>query len=436
MESPSLYRYTASLLKQDGNKTCKDDDFHFQSKQRSRTAMSSIASEDKIQNAEPAAAPELSVILPCLNEARTLATCITQIQHTARAHGIAAEIIVADNGSTDGSAEIATSLGARVVPVPAKGYGNALMGGIAAAQGRYVIMGDADCSYDFRDIPRFLEKLRAGDDLVMGNRFLGGVRQGAMPFLHRYLGSPVLSFLGRLFFHAPCGDFHCGLRGFRIDAYRRMDLRTTGMEFASEMVVKASLFGMKITEVPTTLSPDGRDRPPHLRSWRDGWRHLRFLMMYSPRWSFLYPGLALMAGGTALALWLLPGPRRIGSITVDIHTLLYAIMAILVGFQAVSFSIFTKVFAVTENLMPQDPRLNWLFRYFKLETGLAVGGLLLVAGSGLGLYSLFLWDVHNFGPLDPTRLVRVVATSLALFTLGMQISLSSFFLSILGLRRK
>ena len=398
--------------------------------------MSSIAQENQIHIVEPEAQPELSVVLPCLNEARTLGTCITRIQETARAHGIAAEIIVADNGSTDGSADIATSLGARVAPVAAKGYGSALMGGIAAAHGRYVIMGDADCSYDFGDIPQFLEKLRAGDDLVMGNRFLGGVRQGAMPLLHRYLGNPVLSFLGRLFFHAPCGDFHCGLRGFRIDAYRRMDLQTTGMEFASEMVVKASLFGLKIAEVPTTLSPDLRGRPPHLRSWRDGWRHLRFLMMYSPRWSFLYPGLALMAGGIALTLWLLPGPRHIGSTVVDIHTLLYAIMTILIGFQAVTFSVFTKVFAITEKLLPEDPRVTWLFRYFRLETGLAMGGLLVAAGTGLGLYSLFVWDIHHFGPLDPTRVVRLVASTIALFTLGVEITLSSFFLSILGLRRK
>jgi len=398
--------------------------------------MSSITSENQTQRPEPGSRPELSVVLPCLNEARTLAACIAQIQQTARAHAIRAEIIVADNGSTDGSAEIATSLGARVVPVAAKGYGSALMGGIAAARGRYVIMGDADCSYDFGDIPRFLEKLRAGNELVMGNRFLGGVRAGAMPFLHRYLGNPVLSFLGRLFFHAPCGDFHCGLRGFPLEAYRRMDLQTTGMEFASEMVVKASLFGMKIAEVPTTLSPDRRGRPPHLRSWRDGWRHLRFLMMYSPRWSFLYPGLALMAGGTAVTLWLLPGPRRLGSVTIDIHTLLYAIMAILIGFQAVTFSVFTKVFAVTEGLMPEDPRLTRLFRYFTLETGLAMGGLLMAAGAGLGLDSLFVWHVHNFGPLDPTRLVRLVASTIGLFTLGVEIVFSSFFLSILGLRRK
>jgi hypothetical protein len=245
-----------------------------------------------------------------------------------------------------------------------------------------------------------------------------------------------LSFLGRLFFHAPIGDFHCGLRGFSMQAYRRMDLQTTGMEFASEMVVKASLFGMKITEVPTTLSPAGRDRPPHLRTWRDGWRHLRFLMMYSPRWSFLYPGLALMIVGFAVALWLLPGPRSLGSITVDIHTLLYAVMAILIGFQMVTFSIFTKVFAITEKLMPEDARLNWLFRYFALETGLAAGGLLMASGASLAFYSLSLWDAHHFGSMDPERLVRVVAVTIVLFTMGVEVCLASFFLSILGLRRK
>jgi glycosyltransferase involved in cell wall biosynthesis len=418
--------------------TCKARGFDFQSDEQETGGMSLIAAEEQVrrEKAEAGGEPEVSVVLPCLNEARTLPACIAQIQRAVSEHGIQAEIIVADNGSTDGSAEIAASLGARVVSVAAKGYGSALMGGIAAARGRYVIMGDADCSYNFGDIPKFLQQLRAGSDLVMGNRFQGGVRAGAMPFLHRYLGNPVLSFVGRLFFHAPCGDFHCGLRGFSMQAYRRMDLQTTGMEFASEMVVKASLFGMKIAEVPTTLSPDRRDRPPHLRSWRDGWRHLRFLMMYSPRWSFLYPGLALLLGGSAAALWLLPGPRRLGSVTIDIHTLLYAIMAILIGFQAVAFSIFTKVFAITGKLLPEDPRLNWLFRYFRLETGLAMGGALMAAGIGLGLYSLFLWNAHHFGPLDPTRTVRIVASTIVLFTLGVEISLSSFFLSILGLRRK
>lgn len=400
--------------------------------------MSSIASENQIHREKSisGAGPELSVVLPCLNEARTLPACIAQIQRAILEHHLDAEIIVADNGSTDGSSAIATSLGARVASVPDRGYGSALMGGIAAARGQYLIMGDADGSYNFDDIPKFLEQLRAGADLVMGNRFRGGIQKGAMPFLHRNLGNPVLSFIGRLFFHAPCGDFHCGLRGFSKQSYQRMDLQTTGMEFASEMVVKASLFGMKIVEVPTTLAPAGRDRPPHLRSWRDGWRHLRFLMMYSPRWSFLYPGLALMTGGTALAFWLLPGPRSVGSITIDIHTLLYAVMAILIGFQAVMFSIFTKVFAVTEKLMPEDARLNWLFRHFRLETGLAAGGLMIAAGIALALYSLFLWDAHHFGPMDPERLVRVVASTIVLFTMGVQICLASFFLSILGLRRK
>jgi glycosyltransferase involved in cell wall biosynthesis len=401
-----------------GMATCEEPIEHTQSK----------ASSD--------AAPELSVVLPCLNEARTLAACIQKIQETVSANAIAAEIIVADNGSKDASREIAASFGSRAVEVERRGYGSALMAGIGAARGRFIIMGDADLSYDFGDIPKFLEALRSGADLVMGNRFKGGIRRGAMSPLHRYVGNPVLSFVGRLFFHSPCGDFHCGLRGFSANAYRRMDLQTTGMEFASEMVVKASVFGMKIAEVPTTLSPDGRDRPPHLRTWRDGWRHLRFLLMYSPRWSFLYPGIALMAIGTLLALWLLPGPRHIGHTTVDIHTLLYAIMAILVGFQAVMFSIFTKVFAITERLLPEDPRMNRLFEYFTLETGLAVGGVLVIVGIGLGAYSFFLWDERHFGPMDPATLVRWVAATLALFTLGVQVLLSSLFLSILGLRRK
>lgn len=400
--------------------------------------MASIASDQQVrwEGADPGGEPELSIVLPCLNEARTLPACIAQIQRAVEAHHIQAEIIVADNGSTDGSPEIAAELGARIAVVTDRGYGSALMGGIAAARGRYIIMGDADASYDFGDIPKFLEQLRAGSDLVMGNRFRGGIHKGAMPFLHRNLGNPVLSFLGRLFYNAPCGDFHCGLRGFSVQAYRRMDLRTTGMEFASEMVVKASLFRMKIAEVPTTLSPAGRERPPHLRSWRDGWRHLRFLMMYSPRWSFLYPGLALIIVGTAIALWLLPGPRSLGSITIDIYTLLYAIMAILIGFQMVMFSIFTKVFAITEKLMPEDPRLNRLFRHFHLETGLAIGGLLTASGVALALYALFLWNVQNFGPMNPVRLVRIVASTIVLFTMGIEICLASFFLSILGLRRR
>src|SRR6266487_2781972 len=279
---------------------------------------------------------EFSIVMPCLKEAETLATCIQKAKRSLEENNVEGEIIIADNGSTDGSQEIAEQHGARVIDVQARGYGSALMGGIAAARGKYIIMGDADDSYDFSTLEPFVEKLRAGYDLVMGNRFKGGVKAGAMPALHRYLGNPVLTAIGRVFFHSPCGDFHCGLRGFAKDAVLRLDLRTTGMEFASEMIVKATLHKLQITEVPTTLSPDGRSRPPHLRSWRDGWRHLRFLLLYSPRWLFFYPGALLMAAGIALCGWLLPGPRHVSSVTLDVHTLLYAAAAIVIGFQAVN----------------------------------------------------------------------------------------------------
>ena len=380
--------------------------------------------------------PEVSVVLPCLNEAETVGLCVQQIQEVFREAGLQGEIVVADNGSSDGSREMAAKLGARVVPVPHRGYGNALMGGIEAARSEYVVMGDADCSYDFGDIPKFLAQLRAGSELVMGNRFRGGIKDGAMPGLHRYLGNPVLTGVGKLFFKSGCGDFHCGLRGFTKQAYRRMDLRTTGMEFASEMVVKATLFSMRISEVPTTLSPDRRNRAPHLRSWRDGWRHLRFLLMYSPRWLFLYPGLALMLAGTALALWLLPGPRRFYGAELDIHTLLFAVVAVLVGFQTVLFALFAKIFAITTGLLPEDPRLTKLFRVFTLEVGLVIGLVTLAAGLGLSLYSMFLWNAHGFGPMNPVSLMRVVASALALILLGVQVTLSSLFFSILGLARK
>src|SRR5882762_10355162 len=267
---------------------------------------------------------ELSIVIPCLNEAETLATCIKKAQQSLREHNVEAEIIVADNGSTDGSQEIARALGASVVDISAKGYGNALMGGIATAHGKYIIMGDADDSYDFSALGPFIEQLRAGFDLVMGNRFIGGIKPGAMPPLHRYLGNPLLTFIGRLFFRSPIRDFHCGLRGFSKEAFLKLDLQTTGMEFASEMVVKATLQHLRLTEVATTLSPDGRSRPPHLRSWRDGWRHLRFLLLYSPRWLFLYPGLAALVVGLLGTLWLLPEARTVGGITLDVHTLLYA----------------------------------------------------------------------------------------------------------------
>ncbi len=380
---------------------------------------------------------ELSVVMPCLNEAETLATCIEKAQRSMREQGVAGEVLIADNGSTDGSQDIAERLGARVVHVEAKGYGNALMGGISAARGKYVIMGDADDSYDFENLMPFIEKLREGYDLVMGNRFRGGIKPGAMPPLHKYLGNPVLTGIARLLFrHTPCSDFHCGLRGFSREAAMRMDLRTTGMEFASEMVVKAALRRMRITEVPTTLSPDGRSRPPHLRSWRDGWRHLRFLLLYSPRWLFLYPGLLLMLLGTAVGGWLLLGPVVIEGITLDVHTLLYAALAVIVGFQAVVFAVFTKVFAISEKLLPEDPRLDRMFRYVTLEVGLILGGVLLLAGFAGSFYALSWWGERAFGPLDPSRTLRTVIPSVTAITLGFQIVLSSFFLSVLGLKRR
>ena len=378
---------------------------------------------------------ELSVLMPCLNEAETLATCIKKAQKALEDLKVNGEIVIADNGSTDGSPEIAASLGARVVHVAEKGYGSALLGGIKAARGKYVIMGDADDSYDFTNLGPFLEKLRAGYDLVMGNRFKGGIAPRAMPPLHRYLGNPVLTGIGRIFFRSPCGDFHCGLRGFNRAAIQRLDLRTRGMEFASETVVKASLHGLRITEVPTTLSVDGRNRAPHLRSWRDGWRHLRFLLLYSPRWLFLYPGLLLMLVGAVVSGWLLVGPRVVDGITFDIHTFLYAAMAIVIGYQTVIFAIFTKIFAITEGLLPEDPRLKRLFNYIKLETGILAGALLLVAGIGLSVYALSFWGSTSFGPLDPSRTLRLVIPAVTLIALGLQTVLSSFFLSILGLER-
>ncbi|HEY2840525.1 MAG TPA: glycosyltransferase family 2 protein [Pirellulales bacterium] len=380
---------------------------------------------------------ELSVVLPCLNEAETLAVCIQKALSAMRLHGIQGEVIVADNGSTDGSQAIAQEMGARVVPVATRGYGAALMGGIVAARGRYIIMGDADDSYDLTALQPFVEKLRDGYDLVMGNRFLGGIKPGAMPALHRYLGNPVLTGVGRIFFHSPCGDFHCGLRGFSKAAALQLDLRTTGMEFASEMVVKATLQKLKMTEVPTTLSPDGRSRPPHLRSWRDGWRHLRFLLMYSPRWLFLYPGLLLMLVGGLTGLWLLPGPRTLaGGVALDVNTMLFASTAVFVGYQAVAFSAFTKAYAINTGLLPPDPRIDKLFRVITLEKGLILGTLMSVLGLIGSIYAVSQWRENAFGPLDPQKELRIVIPSVLLLVLGCQTILSSFFLSILGLARR
>jgi len=378
---------------------------------------------------------ELSVVMPCLNERETVGVCVRKALASLHEAGIRGEVIVGDNGSTDESVEIARSEGARVVHVEEKGYGSALRGGILAACGEYVVMADSDDSYDFGHITRFLEQLRAGSDLVMGNRFRGGIAKGAMPPLHRYFGNPVLTGIGKLFFHSPCHDFHCGMRGFRKDSFVRMDIRSTGMEFASEMVVKAGLLGMKVSEVPTTLSPDGRSHPPHLRTWRDGWRHLRFLLLYSPRWLFLYPGTVLILLGLGVCAWLLPGPKILNEIEFDVHTLLYAFASVLLGFQLVAFAVFTKVFAISEGLLPEDPRLSHAFEYITLETGLAFGGLLIAGGIGGSILAFSGWAKSSFGELDPVRILRIVMPSVFSLTLGVQIICSSFFLSILGLRR-
>lgn len=379
--------------------------------------------------------PEVTILMPCLNESETLETCIRKAQGFLAANRIFGEIVVSDNGSTDGSQEIARNCGARVVDVPVRGYGAALIYGSQAARGKYIIMGDSDDSYDFSDLLPFVRELRGGSELVMGNRFRGGIKPGAMPWLNRWLGTPVLSALGRLFFGAPIGDFNCGLRGFSVDASKRMDLRTTGMEFASEMIVKAALLKLKISEVPTTLSPDGRSRPPHLRRWRDGWRHLRFMLLYSPRWLFLYPGGLLMFLGLLLNLWLLPGPRFIGKVGFDIHTMIYAAIMMFVGYQAVTFAVFTKVFAIKHGLLPQDVKFHRVFR-ITLETGLAVGGVLVALGLAISVLALGFWETQGFGPLDPVRTLRVVTPGTICLTLGFQTIFSSFFLSVLGLAKR
>jgi glycosyltransferase involved in cell wall biosynthesis len=377
---------------------------------------------------------ELSIVMPCLNESETLEICIKKAAAFLRDSGVSGEIVVGDNGSTDGSQEIARRNGARVVDVPIRGYGAALIHAISAARGRFVIMGDSDDSYDFTCLMPFLSQLRAGFDLVMGNRFRGGIKAGAMPWKNRWIGNPALSGIGRLLFCSEVRDFHCGLRGFSKAAFESMDLRTMGMEFASEMVIKAHIHGLRITEVPTTLSPDGRSRPPHLRPWRDGWRHLRLMLVFSPRWLFLIPGLLLMAMGSAAAVRIWAAPLLVGSVGFDIGTLIYALAFISIGFQSVTFAVFTKVFAIAEGLMPEDPRLNRLFRVITLETGLLLGAV--ITGAGLfGTWSAVSeWSLAGFGELNPSEAVRSIAPSAFAISLGFQIILSSFFLSVLGLR--
>ncbi|BDG72170.1 glycosyltransferase family 2 protein [Roseomonas fluvialis] len=378
---------------------------------------------------------ELTILMPCLNEAETLGTCVRKAMGYLARSGIVGEVLVADNGSTDGSQEIARSLGARVVPVAERGYGAALIAGIAAARGRYVIMGDSDDSYDFTALDPFVERLREGYQLVMGNRFRGGIKPGAMPPLHRYLGNPVLSTIGRIFFRSPVKDFHCGLRGFDRAAMLALDLRAPGMEFASEMVVKATVNGLRITEVPTTLSPDGRSRPPHLRSWRDGWRHLRFLLVFCPRWLFLVPGAALFAAGLLAMAVLLPGPARIGGLTFDVHTLLYAAGATVMGFQAVQFWVFARIYGANQGVVPEARRLTAALARFGLEPALIVAGLLVVLGFGLGATTVVIWGGERFGDIHGTAAMRLSIASVTSMLLGLQLAFGAFFVALLGMMR-
>jgi glycosyltransferase involved in cell wall biosynthesis len=378
----------------------------------------------------------VTILMPCLNEAETLAHCVRQAVNALRDNNVAGEVLVADNGSTDGSQQIARSEGARVVDVPVRGYGAALMTGITDARGKYVLMADADASYDFGHLPRFLDRLDQGDDLVMGNRFRGEIKPGAMPPLHKYLGNPVLSFIGRLFFRIPVGDFHCGIRAMRRDSIVNLDLQTTGMEYASEMVVRSSLAGLRIAEVPTTLSPDGRTRAPHLRTWRDGWRHLRFLLLYSPRWLFLQPGIITFLVGLVLSLALLGGPRTVGRWTFDVDTLTYALGLVLIGAHISVFAVSAKVFATQEGFLPPDPHFERLCRFITLETGLVFGCGLLLLGATIFGYALHIWHAAGFGDLSPQHMLRLTLPSATCFMLGVEAIFGSFFLSLLGMKRR
>jgi glycosyltransferase involved in cell wall biosynthesis len=377
---------------------------------------------------------ELTILMPCLNEAETVATCVRKARAFLERTGIEGEVLVADNGSSDGSPELARDAGARVVSIPQKGYGSALIGGIGAAYGRYVIMADADDSYDFSQLDSFVESLRAGNTMVIGHRFRGGIRAGAMPLLHRYVGNPILSFAGRLLFSSGIGDFHCGLRGVDRSAVLKLGLSAPGMEFASEMIVKATLAGWQIAEVPTVLSPAGRSRPPHLRSWRDGWRHLRFLLMMSPRWLMLYPGAALIAVGGAAELALLHGLIIINGVGFDIHTMLYAAGATVLGVQLVLFSLLARTVGVLKKVLPMTGPLARFLRIFTLERGILLGLTLGLAGFGLAVFSVESWGHARLGALDPTMMMRVAIPSVTLMLAGAEIVFASFLLGFIDLR--
>ncbi|MCB1104284.1 MAG: glycosyltransferase family 2 protein [Cephaloticoccus sp.] len=376
---------------------------------------------------------QVSVVIPCLNEALTIVHCINEAMQAMKHAGLTGEVIVADNGSSDDSQELAAAAGARVITVTRKGYGHALHAGIAAAQGEFILMGDADGSYDFSHLPRFVERLRDGSDLVMGNRFLGGIEPGAMPWKNRRIGNPLLSFIGRLLFNIQVGDFHCGLRAFSAAAYRRMDLRTTGMELASEMVIKARLFNLRIVEVPTVLRKDGRDRPPHLRPWRDGWRHLRFMLLFSPRWLFWYPGICLITAGVITGAALIRGPVQLHDVTLDVHTLLFSAVAVLTGVQACSFALLSKYFAIRSGLRHREQKFENWFRFVTLEAGLITGSILTIIGLALSAYAVWFWGGRDFGPLQPTETLRLVIPGASSIVLGCQLILTSFLLGVLQL---
>lgn len=382
---------------------------------------------------------ELTILMPCLNEAETIAVCIEKAKRFLERNSISGEVLIADNGSTDGSIAIAESLGARVVPIRTRGYGAALGGGIAAAKGTYVIMGDADDSYDLENLEPFLEKLRGGADLVMGNRFRGGIAPDAMPFLHRYLGNPVLSFLGRLFFDIPVGDFHCGLRGFRRTAIAGLGLETTGMEFASEMIVRASLDKLTITEVPTTLKPDGRSRPPHLRTWRDGWRHLKFLLIFCPRWLYFVPGLALFGVGALLSLGLLAGPMVVGNgVELDLSSFLAACLMTVLGSQILTFGVLARYFATRSGMLPSASEAQWLTAVCKTDRFVTAAAVMLAVGMALFAVALSRWANADFGPLADPHVPRFVAGGMSLVVIGLQTAFAGFMFGIVdsGLSRR
>jgi glycosyltransferase involved in cell wall biosynthesis len=394
-----------------------------------------LPSPDRLPVASSSEPVELTILMPCLNEVRTVATCISKAQRFLSRSGVVGEILIADNGSTDGSVGQARGLGARVISVPYRGYGAALIAGIQSAQGRFVVMGDSDDSYDFEQLDMFVEQLRAGSQLVMGNRFKGGIEPGAMPPLHRWLGNPVLSGLGRLMFRADVGDFHCGLRGFEREAVVGLRLSCPGMEFASEMVLKACLAGLRVAEVPATLRPDGRDRPPHLRSWQDGWRHLRLMLLYSPTWLFAFPGCLLLLAGLFGQLALMPGMLTYRSVGFDVHTLLFCAGSAIVGLQLVLFGLLAKLFAVQQGILPRSRAAEAFMDLVPVEAGVITGAGLVVAGVVLTISSLVAWEASGWGRIDPVVGMRTVIPAVTMVVAGIQVAFSAMFVGVLGLRR-